>query len=261
VASVVSPGGVKEASDPAARFTGPPIFISGCSRGGTTILTQILSAHPEIRSVGRSQFCEGQYIWRQKFPDWSRHRWALPPWRWYLRRTAADVTPQLAAFFHQAFQEAMPGEGRMLEKTPANSVRIPFIDRLYPDCYFIHVLRDGRHTTASLVARKVWLVLAPHQWVAAQRIALVDLAGLPQHRVALVRYEELVSDPERVLGNLCRQCGLGWEEAEAGAVLGKARASLRAAESRWDRFSSRQKRYVLRVIGDLQRDLGYPVEE
>ncbi|HTE17038.1 MAG TPA: sulfotransferase, partial [Armatimonadota bacterium] len=242
------------------RFTGPPLFISGCNRGGTTILSQILASHPHVRNVGRGQFNEGRHVWRRGFRDWSRHRWAVPPWRWILRRTADYATPKRVAFFRNLFESAMPDEGRMLEKTPANAVRIPFIDRLYPDCYFIHVLRDGRHTTASLVARKVWWVYAPHQWVWAHRTALDDLTQLPAHRVVVIRYEELVEDPERVLREICQHCDLPWGHAERNAVTTAARSLLRPVECRWDRFSPGQKRYVLRVIRELQAELGYPVE-
>ncbi len=242
------------------KFAGPSIFISGCNRGGTTIAARLLAAHPEIANVGRGEFSEGQYIWRKKYPDWSRHRWALPPWYWYLRRTEQQASPQVVEFFRREFHEALSGYGRMLEKTPANAVRIPLIDRIFPDCRFVHVIRDGRHTTASLVARKVWLSLAPHQWVRAHRTAIPDLHGLSGERVAFIRYEEMVSDPERVLRDTCLHIGLGWGEAERNAVVGNARSLLKTPECRWASFSARQKQYILSVIGELQKELGYPVE-
>jgi hypothetical protein len=243
------------------RFTGPPLFVTGCNRGGTTILTRCLSAHPEVQGVGRGECCEGQYLWRQRFPDWSRHRWAIRPWRWFLRRTDAHATPERIRFFRQEFHAAMQGDGRMLEKTPANALRIPFINRVYPDCYFIHVLRDGRHTTASLTARRVFPLLAPHQWVGAHQTALADLRRLPPERVVTARYEDLMEEPERVLREICVRCGLAWGETDERLVAASARASLRPVERRWERFPSWYKRHVLRIIGPLQRDLGYPVEE
>lgn len=242
------------------NFTGPPIFISGCNRGGTTIAAKLICAHPEVENIGRGQFNEGQFIWRQKYPDWSRHRWALPPWAWYLRRTERHAHPEVVSFFRREFHAAMARPGRMVEKTPANAVRLPFINSLYPDCFFVHVIRDGRHTVASLMARKVWLAFAPHQWVRAHRIALADLKQLPADRVLIVRYEELLHDPERVLGEVFRRCGMRWTEREQESVLGVARSLLREPELRWDAFTPAQKHYILSVIGDLQREMGYPVE-
>ncbi len=123
------------------------------------------------------------------------------------------------------------------------------------------MIRDGRHTSASLVARKVWWPYAPHQWVAAHRTALADLGALPQHRVTLLRYEEMVEDPELVLRSVCERTGLTWNAAGRDAVMQAARSQLRDVEDRWRRLPGYQRRYVLRVIGDLQSELGYPVTE
>lgn len=242
------------------RTGGAPIFVSGCNRGGTTILSHLLAAHPDVRSVGRGPFHEGQYVWRRQFPDWSRHRWALPPWRWYLRRTAEHATPERVRFFREAFAKEASHTGRMLEKTPANAVRIPFIDAIYPDCIFVHTVRDGRHTSASLMARGVWLPYAPHQWVRAHRTALADLERLPAERVVRVRYEELVSGTSTVLPDLWRRCGLRLAGEDVDSALRAAQARVESPDNRWSRMSPWKRRYILSVIEELQRELGYPVE-
>jgi hypothetical protein len=162
-------------------------------------------------------------------------------------------------FFRAAFEAAMPEPGRMLEKTPANAVRIPFIDALYPDARFVHVLRDGRHTTASLMARKVSLPFATRQWLGAHRTALPDLAALSPERVALVRYEALVAAPEEVLQDLWERCGLRREGRDVDTALLRARSLLVTPEDRWARLPHWQQRYVLKAIADLQGELGYPV--
>lgn len=242
-----------------AQTCGAPIFVSGCNRGGTTILSHLLAAHPDVRSVGRGPFHEGQYVWRRQFPDWSRHRWALPPWRWYLRRTAAHATPDRVRFFREAFAEHASVDGRMLEKTPANAIRIPFIDALYPDCVFVHIVRDGRHTTASLMARGVWLPYAPHQWVQAHRTALPDLERLPPERVVRVRYEELVSTTSGALTDLWRRCGLRLSGEDVDDALRAAQARVERPDDRWSRLPAWKRRYTLSVIEELQLELGYDV--
>jgi hypothetical protein len=250
---------VKRPALPRCAASAGPIFISGCNRGGTTIVSRLLALHPDVRSVGRGPFHEGQYVWRRQFPDWSRHRWALPPWRWYLRRTARHASPAQVQFFHEAFDAALDGPGRMLEKTPANAVRIPFINALYPDACFVHVLRDGRHTAASLLARGVWLPFAPHQWVNAHRTALPDLDQLPTERVTLVRYEMAAQSPETTLRELWHRCGLRQEGSDVEEALLEARRLLVVPEDRWSRLPRWQQRYILRVIGDLQQELRYPL--
>jgi len=245
---------------PLTRAAGAPIFISGCNRGGTTILSRLLAAHPQCCNIGRGDFNEGLYIWRRRFPDRSRHRWAVWPWRVFIRKTEAAATPETVRFFRDAFDRASGPHGRLLEKTPANAVRVPFIDRLYPDCHFVHVLRDGRHTTASLIARRVWAGYAPHQWVGAHRTALADFRRLPETRVTLVRYEELLTEPERVLGRVAERCELDWDRTGRSAVLAAAHTLIRPPDDRWPRLSRSTRSYVLSVIAPLQRELGYPIE-
>lgn len=40
---------------------------------------------------------------------------------------------------------------RMIEKTPRNCLKIPFINKLFPDCKFIFLKRDGRSNISSLI--------------------------------------------------------------------------------------------------------------
>src|SRR5437773_9828347 len=66
------------AADPGPTPGGAPVFISGCNRGGTTILAKLLGRHPDLCNIGEGHaFTEGQYIWRKRFPDTRRHRWAV----------------------------------------------------------------------------------------------------------------------------------------------------------------------------------------
>jgi hypothetical protein len=97
-----------------------------------------------------------------------------------------------------------------VEKTPDHLFYVKRIQQYIPDAAFIHIIRNGRDTVASLVdaARKfpdVWEgptspELAVRRWNVALRESL-QYRGDPQHY--LVRYEELVSDPGKVLKGLC----------------------------------------------------------
>src|SRR5207248_2314353 len=108
--------------------------------------------------------------------------------------------------------------------------------------------------------RRVAWMYAPHQWVGAHRTALADLAALPPERVAIIRYEELTSRPEYVLGEIAGKCGVHWGDEERAAVLSRAAVELRPVESRWERLPRWKQRYVLSVIQELQEKLGYPAD-
>jgi hypothetical protein len=110
------------------------------------------------------------------------------------------------------------------------------------------------------MARKVAWWFAPHQWVGAHTTALPDLDRIPSRRVALVRYERLVADPTTTLRDLCRACDLSWGARESELMCDAAHALIQPVDQRWARLPRYQRQYILRVIGPLQRELGYPVE-
>jgi hypothetical protein len=124
---------------------------------------------------------------------------------------------------------------RLLEKTPKNSLRIPFFDSLFPDAQFIFLWREPRGNVSSII--EAWrsgnlktyngldgfdgpwsLILPPDwpsmngrpleeiaafQWETTNRIVLDDLAVLPQRRWTSVSYEEFLADPTATIERLC----------------------------------------------------------
>jgi hypothetical protein len=258
--SLEQPSGIDDRGEVVQEPFGPPVFISGCSRGGTSILVRLLSHHPELNCVGRGQYHDTQWVWEKQFDDRSHHRWAIEPWLTTMRKTAADATPEMLAYFRQTYRSACT-EGRMLEKTPANAVRLPFIDRLYPDCYIVHIVRDGRHTAASLMARRVKPHYAAQQWVGVHTIALSDIEQIGPDRTVVVRYEELARSPVETLLGLCRLCGLDTGPHVRDLLSSAAEMHLTEPCDRWSALGQADRRQVLSIIGDLQAELGYPVEE
>ena len=86
---------------------------------------------------------------------------------------------------------------------------------IWPDAAFIHLVRDPRDVSRSIIqmgwagttwtASKVWEE-AEHTWD-----ALVPKLAEGDH--IEVRYEELLREPERVLGGLCRFMGVDYDPA------------------------------------------------
>jgi hypothetical protein len=116
-------------------------FIVGSPRSGTTVLGETLDKHPRIR-----QWYEPYFVWDRSFrnaPD--------------DERSPFDCMPEVAQQIRRAFYRY--GKGRsarvIIDKSPRNSLKIPFIRRVFPDARFIHLLRDGRDVTLSL--NKKWV--------------------------------------------------------------------------------------------------------
>lgn len=121
------------------RLLDRPIIIIGAARSGTSILGQVLSEHPALAYAE-----EPRLVWRygnDRLSDRLEPKHARPEVRRYIRATLAQLVRQ-------------QGRSRLLEKTPANSLRLPFINCIFPNARFVHMIRHG--LDAALSARSQW---------------------------------------------------------------------------------------------------------
>ena len=116
-----------------------PIFIVGAPRSGTTTLFRLLGAHPDLRSLGH----EGHDCWRH-FHHPRRDGWQSDA------LDAADVTSRERSFVHRWFYARL-GDGRFVEKTPENAMRIPYLLELFPRAHVVWAKRDPEATLRSML--------------------------------------------------------------------------------------------------------------
>jgi hypothetical protein len=74
-------------------------------------------------------------------------------------RPASHATPDCAQSIREALLDLAgarrrPRSGFLVEKTCANTLRVPFVQRVLPDAHFVHIVRDGRDAATS--ARAQW---------------------------------------------------------------------------------------------------------
>ncbi len=117
------------------------VFIVGSPRSGTTILRELLDKHQHI-----SQWYEPYFIWDNFFRTASDDE-----------RTEADATPEVKDWI---YRNCIRYKRRrkcavLVDKSPRNSLKIPFVLKIFPQAKFIHLLRDGRDATLSI--NKEWL--------------------------------------------------------------------------------------------------------
>jgi len=116
-----------------------PVFVLGVPRSGTTMVFKLLSASSQLGSVGR----EGHDIWR------TYHHPRYTGWRSdHVGRGA--VKPGERRFIN-AFLYAYVGRQRLVEKTPENSLRVPYLLDLFPDAVFVVVWRNPCDVINSLI--------------------------------------------------------------------------------------------------------------
>ena len=106
----------------------------------------------------------------------------------------------------------------LMEKSPPNLIRTRFLQAMFPNSYFIVILR---HPIAVSCATAKWSDTRPHSllqhWLVAHDIFASDIPDL--RRVHVVRYEDLVADPDRVLGDAFGFLGL--DDVAAGREVAK----------------------------------------
>lgn len=152
-----------------------PIIIVGAPRSGTTILSKMLQAHHEVEYLE-----EARLIWRygnDRKSDMLRVADARPAVCRHIRREFADVL-------------RASGRSRLVEKTPANSLRMGFIERVLPDARFVHIIRHGVDSTLSI--REFWTnhaygLKGIQKGRVSQRLKEVKLTRLPLYAKEVAR--------------------------------------------------------------------------
>ncbi len=200
----------------------PPLFIVGNDRSGTTMLRLILDAGPEIAIPPESMILTDYgAVWENGALDdpeaaarfmtevWGHPKIAL----WNLEGPPPQVPPGLdhAAAYRFVVQAPFrayarqAGKPRWGDKTPHYVHHIRALLAVWPQARVVILVRDGRDVALSVERmpfgpNNAWA--AASWWargIRAGRRAQAEHAGA----VLTVRYEDLVSDPGRIVPEIC----------------------------------------------------------
>jgi hypothetical protein len=297
-----------------------PIFVVGCHRSGTTILYELIARHPDVgfftnassllpdlpivtnraldllgeRDSALERFCQDDLTITYRTPSegiriWERHvdaeddycldeRYENPALEVYLRST---IQKHLAYF----------GARRFVNKNPDNSVRMRYLNNLFPDAHFINIVRDGRAVCASLLRFREnaaaffgpdhrharggvkagdWPRIQTHWdtdpvlsvgllWRDVMDTIERDRAFIPEERYTQVIYEDFVASPLEHLRCLAERCGLVWTaDVERMYAASAAKVALGARNERWrEQFSEADLDRLMPIIGPVMQRYGY----
>jgi hypothetical protein len=272
-----------------------PIFVLGCGRSGTTLLRLMLNKHSAVAIPGETWFFPDLHadrkvvggwpeaIWRDKLVDRISQIATFPELgisieqlRVELDSVSRENWPAVIAVANLAFARA-ERKARWGDKTPGYVRHLPLLRELFPDARVLHLIRDGRDVALSFLEQSFGpngILEAADYWRADVLRGQKDGADQFGSAYMEVRYEELVSAPEAVLGRICDFI----EEPFELAMLDHARSADRyvlkkhawhdqakqpvnnTRVERWrNKMDEHEQATFELAAGDLLRNLGYPI--
>lgn len=141
-----------------------PIFIVGCGRSGTTLLFDILSAHPGLARTtgypdgedhegwikyGRCVMAGIGNIHHSKYGN------GINGQQFCLHMTKSDVTEEMVAGMHSYYWRDVLKKNRkvrVINKQPHLSNKLDYVLSIFPDAKILHITRDCEPMVASWLA-------------------------------------------------------------------------------------------------------------
>ncbi|MDX1554505.1 MAG: sulfotransferase, partial [Xanthomonadales bacterium] len=194
-----------------ARFEGQshdPVFICGIFRSGSTLLEQILGAHPQFTAGGESEFIPRLI---------ARHLRGYPEG---LEGLGQDSIADWRTAHAELSEARTGGTSRLTDKRPDNFLYVGLIKAILPGAKFVVTERDWRDVAVSMFSTR----LGPRQRYATRLQDIrhyLDLhRELVDHWAAVlgedlirVSYEDLVSAPRDTIGAALERLGAPWDDA------------------------------------------------
>ena len=183
----------------------PTVFICGMFRSGSTLVEQILGAHPEVRAGGELDLIPALVSAVDGYPE------AAP---------AADEST--LARWRETYVRGLPPHPKQLltDKRPDNFLHIGFIKTLFPGAKIVHTRRNPLDNLLSLyflhldpgMAYAFDLQDAAH-WYGQYERLMAHWKSLYPNDIFDVDYDALVQEPKPVIERLLDFLGLEWDDA------------------------------------------------
>ena len=158
-----------------------------------------------------------------------------------------------------------PGSTWFLEKTPDNAKRLPIVAAIYPDAWYVEIVRDGRDMARSLTS----VHFGPDDVGEAAAEWTRDVIQVERHRWRVprfrqVRYEDLLISAADTVADLYQWMGLNVDadvrkelDERAGRRVATYGSTDPVGSGKWREMSAEDITAVLTVAGDQLASLGY----
>jgi hypothetical protein len=294
-----------------------PVFFVGAPRSGTTILFEAFSAHedlawfsnylyrfpnfPIVSVISRLAFSNrlmgskpqnGESRLRKPLPKASE---CYPAWDLicgkrfrfdYLLNVKATAAERQKGDGLVAAVTKYQGKTRFATKI-TGPTRMSYLDSIFPDALFVHVVRDGRAVVNSLMNVGFWkkgggyekpwwggglleedleiyrrydrspLVLTAIQWRRIMLVAREEAALIGSDRYIEIRYEDALQNPYLAIDGLLDFSCLKRSKKVHEYI--RTNSSLKNMNVKFPKdLSSRDITVLNEVLGDVNSQFGYP---
>lgn len=216
-------------------------FILGNPRSGTTLLRLMLTCHPKIHVPpecgfiiwwAKKYFREGgviafseinkiidDLISSKKFEFWKLEYDEIKK---AFRRLDSINYEKICTILYTLHSNNNGKINAVLgDKNNFHTKHILDLNMIFPDCKFIHIVRDGRDVAASYLSIKDCEMTSDYypklkkdiesiakEWSENLSIVSRNFKELQSSRLLEIKYEDLVTEPQKILRRVCNHLGL-----------------------------------------------------
>lgn len=192
---------------------GEVIFLVGMPRSGSTLIEQVLAAHPLVEGAS-----ELPYLGQVLDAESRRRGRGFPTW---VGEATADDWTRLGQHYLRLNARWRQQKPMATDKLPDNWLYVGAIRAMLPQARVIDCRRDPLETCWSCYKQLFGPGLSAYSygfdslaqyWRACETSGDLYAEAHPRH-VRIQRYEDLVSDSERQIRQLLAFCGLPFDDA------------------------------------------------
>jgi hypothetical protein len=284
-----------------------PIFIVGCGRSGTTLLYELLAGHHDLAWFSNYTNKFVNQPWLSRINSFYKHNWALKNlrnngivpfvrpdegynlWNLFHPLNGTGDPPLFASDVSDANIDLMKKNivahikntncDRFMNKNTRNTRRSQYLLNIFPDAYFIHVIRDGRAVTNSFLNVPFWktlrlwyredykspnelvdseineVLLAAKLWTSEVKRMLDDSKKIPKQQYMEIRYENLTSEPHQVVQKICEFVDMDYDDHLKNHI---DVFNIRSSNYKWSQnFTNSEIELINNEQSELLKELGY----